>query len=189
MDFPQYFHSFHFVRWRTICQTQLYTNVLHPKSYSHQAVLWCLLVLVKGEHLWIVWHRHLTWEARSLYRTRGIWCFLLPLLVEYIGFAAFGSGRRRTAACLVSYNFFAGHDETGCALGQYSHIRDSNLSYFASSYCLTIRKLWFWLWGAALALGLCLNCSGAVGVTAVGLGHIVAFFRNLSPCAVVTTLY
>lgn len=149
----------------------------------------CLVMLAKGEHLWIVWCRHLTWEAGSLYRTRGIWHFLLPLLVVYIGFATFGSGRRRTAACLVSCSFFAAHDETEHALGQYSHIRDGSLSCFASSHCLTIGKLWFWLWSAALALGLCLNCSGAAGVTAVGLGNSVAFFRNFSPCSVITTLY
>lgn len=118
---------------------------------------------------------------------------LFELSTDFIGgvfvdFATFGSGRRRTAACLVSYGFFAGHDEAGCAPGGYSHVRDGSLSCFASSHHPTIGKLWFWLCGAALALGPHLNHSGTTGVTAVGLGNLVAFFRHLSPLSVVTTL-
>lgn len=130
-------------------------HILAPssaKSYSRWAVLLLFVELAKRECLWIVWCRLLVWEARSLRRTTRTWNFLLTLLVVYIDSTTFVSGRRKTAACPLSYKFFVGCDEGGCALGWCSSIRDNSLSCFASSHCPTIGKLGVLLHSAALTL-------------------------------------
>lgn len=135
-----------FVGWRASCPCIQQCQILLALG-SSTALCWCWW----RESVWIIWlHDMRGWVCSQ---NQGHLKLSLGFLVMYVDFV---SGRRKTPICLLSYCFFAGCDEAGCAVQWCSSIGDSSLACFSSSHCLTITRLGCVAWctepGAALEL-------------------------------------
>lgn len=153
MGFPQYLIPPPFCQMKSqLSDPSLYAAVPSPACFGQQ---YCsLLVLVKGECLWIIRLCNLGGQVH-LQNQRHL---KLPagFLVVCVDFATFVRGRRKTAACLLSCCFFAGCHEAECAIQWCVNIGDNSLPCFSSSHCPTVAKLGCVAWctgpGAVLEL-------------------------------------
>lgn len=129
MGFPQYLIPPPFCQTKSnLSDTILYPAVPSATCFGQHCC--SLLVLVKGECLWIMWLHNLGGQVPL--QSQGHLKLSAGFLVVCVDFATFGSGRRKTAICLLSCCFFARCDEAECAVQWCSNLGDSSLSFSSS---------------------------------------------------------
>lgn len=170
MGFPQYLIPLPFCQTKSrLSGTILYPAVPSATCFGQQ---YCsLLVLVKGECLWIMWLHNLGGQFHL--QKQGHLKLSAGFLVVCVDFATFVSGRRKAAICLLS-----------CALldAMRLSVLYSGVATLETAACPAFLPHYpptakLGCVACALHRGLRWNCSGTTGLTAVDWGNLGAFFQ------------